>query len=345
LEIGVDSIFLLAGNLTMGDSAVVDTDEAFHTYRIEIAGDDSVEVYYDDVLTLTGQAFADVREAGRLSWGNSSVLSQGVSEWLSFSHDGLTPLCGDGIVDPPETCDDGNTSPGDGCDALCQIEGGGGVCGDGTVDAGEQCDDGNTVAGDGCSELCQDEEGGFVCAPAPVDGCIPAAKASLAIKETKPGNEKLKAKLKGFQAATGQSDLGNPVTGSTRYDLCIYGPAGQLAGELSIERATQSCGPKQKPCFKDKGGKGWLYKDPSADADGAKKLTLGSGPEGKGKALWQAANKAKKNQTAMPTGIAAALAGASSATVQLVVSGAECFDATLGNIKKAEALLFKAKAP
>ena len=33
------------------------------------------------------------------------------------------PICGDGIIDPPfEFCDDGNTLPGDGCDADCAIE-------------------------------------------------------------------------------------------------------------------------------------------------------------------------------------------------------------------------------
>jgi cysteine-rich repeat protein len=31
-------------------------------------------------------------------------------------------LCPNGIVEPPETCDDGNTVPGDGCSPLCLIE-------------------------------------------------------------------------------------------------------------------------------------------------------------------------------------------------------------------------------
>jgi cysteine-rich repeat protein len=270
------------------------------------------------------------------------VSSQGVSEWKSFRHDGAAELCGDGAVDAGEQCDDGNTVAGDGCDALCQIEGGAGVCGDGTVDPGEQCDDGNTTPGDGCDALCQIEEDEFVCAPAPVDGCIPAATASLSISEKKPGNEKWKAKLAGFGGATAQSDLGNPLTGETRYDLCVYRDDA-LVGELSVARAGQTCGPKAKPCFKDKGGKGWLYKDPAAEASGPKKLTLTSGPEGKGKALWQAGNKTKKGQTALPTGTAAALAGATSATLQLTTSDAACFHTELGSVKKADDRSFKAK--
>ena len=34
---------------------------------------------------------------------------------------------------------------------------GGGTCGDGVIERSEQCDDGNTTNGDGCSRLCQIE--------------------------------------------------------------------------------------------------------------------------------------------------------------------------------------------
>jgi cysteine-rich repeat protein len=61
--------------------------------------------------------------------------------------------CGNGVVEPGEQCDDGNTVAGDGCSPTCQLEG----CGNGVIDPGEQCDDGNTVSGDGCSATCQRE--------------------------------------------------------------------------------------------------------------------------------------------------------------------------------------------
>jgi cysteine-rich repeat protein len=41
---------------------------------------------------------------------------------------------------------------------------GGQVCGNGTIESPEECDDGNTVSGDGCSSTCQGEwfgAGGF----------------------------------------------------------------------------------------------------------------------------------------------------------------------------------------
>lgn len=63
-------------------------------------------------------------------------------------------VCGDRVITAPETCDDGNTTPGDGCDAMCMREPST-TCGDGTVDRPvEECDDGNTTTGDGCDDAC-----------------------------------------------------------------------------------------------------------------------------------------------------------------------------------------------
>ncbi len=59
-------------------------------------------------------------------------------------------VCGDGIVDPAEPCDDGNLIEGDGCDTNCTLS----ACGNGILSAGEDCDDGNFDAGDGCRANC-----------------------------------------------------------------------------------------------------------------------------------------------------------------------------------------------
>jgi fibro-slime domain-containing protein len=78
-------------------------------------------------------------------------------------------VCGDGVKEGSEQCDDGNLIPYDGCSPTCTIEpkcnGAGGctgACGDGLVFPGEECDDGNTASGDGCSSTCQIETG-YVC--------------------------------------------------------------------------------------------------------------------------------------------------------------------------------------
>ncbi len=69
--------------------------------------------------------------------------------------DGCSPTCkleacGNGVVDPGEGCDDGNQTNGDGCDNNCTIT----ACGNGVMTTGETCDDGNTVDGDGCDSNC-----------------------------------------------------------------------------------------------------------------------------------------------------------------------------------------------
>lgn len=87
------------------------------------------------------------------------------------------PDCGDGFVQVAkgETCDDGNSTSGDGCSSQCLIEEGWTcpapgqsclpppACGDGRIDAAnEACDDGNLNDGDGCSATCA-IEAGWVC--------------------------------------------------------------------------------------------------------------------------------------------------------------------------------------
>ncbi len=71
------------------------------------------------------------------------------------------PVCGDGVVESPEECDDGNTVSGDGCSATCKIESA--SCGNGIVEAGEECDGAADTACPGeCSATCT----------CPVDGGI-----------------------------------------------------------------------------------------------------------------------------------------------------------------------------
>ncbi len=92
--------------------------------------------------------------------------------------------CGNGVLEAGELCDDGNGTGGDGCSAICFVDGlptgsdctnggsaacasgvcdttatpdtceGAGTCGNGVVEAGEACDDGNGTSGDGCSATC-----------------------------------------------------------------------------------------------------------------------------------------------------------------------------------------------
>lgn len=71
--------------------------------------------------------------------------------------DTRVPRCGDGILDPGESCDDANNRDGDMCSAMCRFEA---RCGDNMVQSslGELCDDGNNFSGDGCRSDCRSTE-------------------------------------------------------------------------------------------------------------------------------------------------------------------------------------------
>jgi len=215
------------------------------------------------------------------------------------------------------------------------------ICGDGTEDGPEECDDGNTADGDGCDAGCLDESSS-PCAVAPILACVNAGKASLSVVESKPGKEKLKLALKKLADAVPLADLGDPVGGTTRYDVCLYDGANQLVAELSVDRAGQSCG--SKPCWKAAGAAGFKYKDAAASASGVSKLSLKSGAAGKGALSLQAGNRGG-GQGSLPTGIAAALQGALAATVQVHTGVPACFQAELGTVKEAGPDRFRASAP
>ncbi|MGE5186079.1 MAG: DUF4215 domain-containing protein [Acidobacteriota bacterium] len=84
-----------------------------------------------------------------------------------------TGLCGNGVLDVGEACDDGNQMSGDGCRGDCKkIE----LCGDGALDANEQCDDGNHNPADGC-DACRLTQWNVSVA---VGSAIPATGSSLA---------------------------------------------------------------------------------------------------------------------------------------------------------------------
>jgi cysteine-rich repeat protein len=100
--------------------------------------------------------------------------SQGWADWSPFSSVMRSlAVCGDGIRQGSEECDDGNLTSGDGCSPTCTVEYGWSCsrsgllqpdqcnqgCGNGTFEGSEQCDDGNYVAGDGCSSTCIIERG------------------------------------------------------------------------------------------------------------------------------------------------------------------------------------------
>jgi cysteine-rich repeat protein len=96
------------------------------------------------------------------------------------------PVCGDGVTEGGEACDDGNGNPTDGCTNTCQVA----ICGDSVLHQGtEQCDTGvqtdvcdanctTAYCGDGTTnnargEQCDNAGGGFT--PACDNDCTASA--------------------------------------------------------------------------------------------------------------------------------------------------------------------------
>lgn len=82
-------------------------------------------------------------------------------------------ICGNGVLESGEACDDGNLNNSDGCDDQCVVQlhyncDAGSptvctpICGDGFARGSEECDDGDLDPGDGCSATCT-VESGFTC--------------------------------------------------------------------------------------------------------------------------------------------------------------------------------------
>lgn len=94
------------------------------------------------------------------------------------------PVCGNGLPEDGEECDQGpsnSDTTSDACREDCRLP----SCGDATTDVGrgEQCDDGNTVSADGCSASCVAEFcGDGIVNGSPLEQCDNGAENS----DTKP---------------------------------------------------------------------------------------------------------------------------------------------------------------
>jgi fibro-slime domain-containing protein len=138
--------------------------------------------------------------------------------------------CGDGIIERSEQCDDGNTTNGDGCSRLCQIEANWdcptegkpckyvGNCGSGVLTSNKVCDDGNTVSGDGCSSDCKTVETGYICR-------VPGKPCS-----TRCGD----GIMKGFETC----DDGNTASGDGCSAMCKIEPGFDCTGSPSTCKPT-----------------------------------------------------------------------------------------------------------
>jgi cysteine-rich repeat protein len=212
------------------------------------------------------------------------------------------------------------------------------VCGNGAVEAEEQCDDGNTLNWDGCNENCARR---LCVSPAPT-GCIMANHGKLSVTERGKDDKrtgKFKLELSGFAEDVALLDFGDPVFGTTRYDLCIYGDERDPNGNLVVARGFQMCGKKQSSCWKKKKEDTYVYSDPEMVWWGIRSITLQAGEAGGGRISYTAA-EGKKSE--MPL-LNSALEGDAYVDIRLMTDDGRCFGAELLDVIVNDRMRFKAR--
>ncbi|WP_445453726.1 DUF4215 domain-containing protein [Flavobacterium sp. 25HG05S-40] len=126
-----------------------------------------------DVTTIDGQQLAikhkvqsipfmisystKTSEEKRIKGYNSvqkTALFLNLNYTTSLNSRGSNAICGNGILESGEACDDGNVANNDGCESDCTVTPVISICGNGILESGEACDDGNIANNDGCESDC-----------------------------------------------------------------------------------------------------------------------------------------------------------------------------------------------
>jgi len=169
-------------------------------------------------------------------------------------------VCGNGVLEGDEECDDGNTVGGDCCDATCHAEAEGSPC---LADDDEPCD---TGVCDGEGE-CDGEE-----APAP-DCRLPtiAGGSTIVLRDAEnDAKDDLVWKWR-HGDTTSKDEFGDPLD-TTTYTLCLYA-GDNLVSEIGAQTGG-SCG--HRGCWAER-ARGFRYRDPTHTPDGASQILLQHG--------------------------------------------------------------------
>jgi cysteine-rich repeat protein len=246
--------------------------------------------------------------------------------------DGALRACGDGVRDPGEQCDDGNTAAGGCCSPDCRT-----AAPDGTsCDDGNVCTSGDVCAGGACAggaaipcAPCGACDPRFGCSGAPDDACggsTISQGASLALTRPHGSRSRLAWRLRSGPA-TALSDLGDPLH-NTGYALCTYANAQAIASIAP----PGFCAGNRKCWHRTK--RGFVYDDPRAPG-GLSRLELHAGPAGRARFA------------AIGTGahlVLPALPVDGDVTVQLrrTDAGSACWSADYTEVRKNRSRVFKA---
>ena len=170
-----------------------------------------------------------------LSAGAVATSGDSTSNRIALACAPNPSVCGNGVVEVTEQCDDGNTVSCDGCSDHCRRE----ICGNRVVDCGEQCDDGaaNGQPGDPCSARCTwNPPAGRIPGGATSRDCV--AEWALAAGQLAVARNGLPSNKQTCVDNDPSCDF-DPTPGNCRFHLwvCVGGddPAPRLRGERGGE--------------------------------------------------------------------------------------------------------------
>ena len=274
------------------------------------------DIYNGDMHAL--HALPDGRILGT---GSINVTSGGT---LCAAVRFLNNTCGNGVIEPGEDCDDGNTANGDCCSSTCHFDPVGQACAsDGLTCTVDECDGAGT-----CRHPAQ-----------LLPGCrhsIAPLKGRLTIKNN--ANDARDALTWAMQkgAATAIAELGNPLV-FTNYTLCGIDVSSSTFGLLFEIDAPAGGTCANASCWGVSGGSGFKYRDKDRTPSGMASLLVKSGTIGKAKA----SASAKGVHLGLPT-----LPLPLPAIVQLRASSGLCFETGFSSagVQRNDASQFKGKA-
>ncbi len=171
----------------------------------------------------------------------------------AFAPTPAAAVCGNGLLEPDEACDDGNGDDGDCCSIACLAAVVGSPC----------ADDGDLCTRDVCNGA-----GTCVHDASPLTSCLVAPKGKLQItNEANDAKDTLSLQMQNAPGLT-PADFGDP-TSTDPYRACIFGPD-RLLMSAEITPGGTCDG---KPCWAETTG-GYTYKDKHGTHDGLTLLAL-----------------------------------------------------------------------
>jgi cysteine-rich repeat protein len=250
---------------------------------------------YDAIDPRTATAFfahalvttssGDVVAAGSRTITPTSAPTHTFTVQKMDSATGALLVCGDGYVDPGETCDPGDPVSVDCCSPTCQ-----------PTSEGSSCSDGNECTGDEACAQGRCVGTPILCEPCgtcdPVNGCtahyasackVPTASNAAALRlVNRPGR-----RHDGFRwqwtsgMATSKKDFGHPRA-STGYAICVYEDDSSAATPVLLRAVAdpgQACS-RKKGCWRS-APNGFEYRSKSGSPDGVRRISLRAGSDGR----------------------------------------------------------------